>query len=83
MTTDDPPSGSSDAAQSDGAIPSMGTLVIRTWDEPDQTPSFRARLTYSQAPDDDPTSTCTADPEELLSVVRQWLSARPGTSCEL
>lgn len=78
MTKDDPPSGTSGEIQPDQAAPAMGTLVIRTWDEPDQTPSFRARLTYSQAPDDDPSSTCTADPEEVLSVVRQWLNARQG-----
>jgi hypothetical protein len=80
MTQDDPPSVGPDEVQSAQADPPMGTLVIRTWDEPGQTPSFRARLTYSQAPDDDPSSLCTADPAEVLSVVRQWLSARSAPS---
>ena len=79
MTKDDPPAGTAGEVQPDQAAPAMGTLVIRTWNEPDQTPSFRARLTYSQAPDDQPSSTLTADPDEVLSVVRQWLNARPGT----
>ena len=75
MTNDDRPSGVSD--ESDPAMPSMGTLVIRTWHEPDQTPGFRARITYSKAPDDEPSTVATADPDEVLSVVRQWLSAQP------
>lgn len=50
MTTDDRPSGISD--ESDPAMPAMGTLVIRTWHEPDQTQGFRARIIYSQAPVD-------------------------------
>jgi hypothetical protein len=83
MTTDDPPSGTSGEDQSDKAIPAMGTLVIRTWDEPHQTPGFRARVTYSQAPDDKPSSRLTADPDEVLSVVRQWLNARPGAPREV
>lgn len=79
MTTDDPPSGTPGEVPSDQAGPPMGTLVIRTWDEPDQTPSFRARLTYSRAPDDVPGTVSTADPEEVLRLVRQWLSTRPGS----
>ena len=77
MTNDDRPSGSSDEDASDPAMPSMGTLVVRTWHEPDQTPSFRARITFSHAPGDEPTAVSTADPDEVLSVVRQWLSAQP------
>ena len=73
MTNDDRPSGVSD--ESDPAMPSMGTLVIRTWHEPNQTPGFRARITYSKAPDDEPSTVATADPDEVLSVVRQWLFA--------
>ena len=76
MTNDDRPSGSSDEDASDPAMPSMGTLVIRTWHEPDQRPGFRARVTFSQAPDDEPSTVSTADPDEVLSVVRQWLLAQ-------
>ena len=75
MTNDDRPSGISD--ESDPAMPSMGTLVIRTWHEPDHTQGFRARIIYSQAPGDEPTTVSTADQEEVLSVVRQWLFAQP------
>lgn len=78
MTTDDPTPGNAGKVPSDHAAPPMGTLVIRTWDEPDQTPSFRARLTYSRAPDDVPGTVSTADPEEVVNLVRQWLNARPG-----
>jgi hypothetical protein len=77
MTNDDRPSGISDEDESDPAIPSMGTLVIRTWHESDQTPSFRARVTYSKLPGDEPRTVSTADPDKVLSVVRQWLSAQP------
>lgn len=79
MTTDDPPPGPPGEFPSDQAAPSMGTLVIRTWDEPDQMPGFRARLTYSQTPDGVTTTVSTADPEEVLRIVRQWLNARPGS----
>ena len=75
MTNDDRLSGISD--ESDPAMPAMGTLVIRTWHEPDQTPGFRARIIYSQAPGDEPTTVSTADRNEVLSVVRQWLFAQP------
>jgi hypothetical protein len=75
MTNDDRPSGDSDEDEADPALPSMGTLVIRTWNESDQTPSFRARVTYSQAPGDEPGTVSTAEPDEVLDVVRQWLSA--------
>lgn len=75
MTNDDRMSGISD--ESDPAMPAMGTLVIRTWHEPDQTPGFRARIIYSQAPDDESTTVSTADKDEVLGVVRQWLFAQP------
>lgn len=77
MTNDDRPSGISDEDASDPVMPSMGTLVIRIWHEPGQTPGFRARITYTQAPDDEPGTVSTADQDEVLSFVRQWLSARP------
>lgn len=60
----------------------MGTLVIRTWYEPDQVPSFRARVTYSQDADDDPATVVAADPDEALSVVRQWLFTQSGSPDE-
>jgi hypothetical protein len=75
MTNDDRPSGISD--ESGPAMPAMATLVIRTWHEPDQTPGFRARIIYSQAPGDEPSTVTTADQDEALSVVRQWLFAQP------
>jgi hypothetical protein len=83
MTNDDSPSGISDQDESGLAMPSMGTLVIRTWHESDQTPGFRARVTYSRTPGDEPSTVSTADPDEVLSVVRQWLSAQPFPSGEV
>lgn len=82
MTCDDGPSGMADQGGTDSAMPPMGTLVIRTWCEPDQVPSFRARITYSQEPDD-PNTVAAADPDEALSVVRQWLFAQPGSPDEV
>jgi hypothetical protein len=58
----------------------MSTLVIRTWSESDEAPGFRARLTFSQRPDDAPTTVSTADPSEVLAIVRQWLSTQPGAT---
>ena len=75
MTNDDRLTGISD--ESDPAMPAMATLVIRTWHEPDQTPGFRARIIYSQAPGDEPSTVSTADQDEVLSVVRRWLFSQP------
>jgi hypothetical protein len=82
MTSDDGPSGMSDQDGTDSAVPPTGTLVIRTWFEPHQAPGFRARITYSRGPDDEPNTVATADPVEALSVVRQWLLAQPGSPDE-
>lgn len=76
MTNDDRPAGISDEDESDAAMPSVGTLVIRTWHEPDQMPSLRARITYSEDPSGEPRTVSTADPDKVLSVVRQWLSGQ-------
>lgn len=51
----------------------MRTLVIRSWEEPDHDNGFRARLTYGDDQGDSPKTFATADPEEALSFVRQWL----------
>lgn len=77
MTSDDLPSGISAQEGADSAMPPMGTLVMRTWYEPDQVPAFRARLTYSQGPQNEPNTVATADPDEALSIVREWLFAQP------
>lgn len=68
--------------QRSSSLPSMGTLVIRTWREADQTPSFRARITYGEDPSGEPRNIAIVDPDKVLSVVRQWLSGqtvRPDT----
>jgi hypothetical protein len=80
MTSDDRPSGISDPDGTGSAIPPMGTLVIRTWYEPDQVHGFRARLTYSRGPEGEPDSVSTADPDEAVSIVRQWLLSQPGSA---
>ncbi|MDQ0869521.1 hypothetical protein QFZ70_001994 [Arthrobacter sp. V1I9] len=73
MTQDGPPSEFPDGDELGRAMPSMGTLVIRTWSEPDQSQRFRARVTYSQSPTSEPRIVYTVDPEEVLTAVRQWL----------
>jgi hypothetical protein len=83
MTNDDRPSGISDEDESDSSMPSMGTLVIRTWHESNQEPSFRARVTYSQVPGDEPGTAYSANPNEVLSVVRQWLFAQSAPPSEV
>ncbi|MET3176759.1 UNVERIFIED_ORG: hypothetical protein ABIB52_004634 [Arthrobacter sp. UYCu721] len=76
MRNDDGPSRISDYG-TDPATLSMGTLVIRTWYEPDQVQGFRARVLYGQGPGNEPNTVSTADPDEVLNVVREWLSSQP------
>lgn len=83
MISDDPPSGISAQDDTDSGTRPMGALVIRTWNEPDQVSSFRARITYSQNPDDDPATLVATDPDEALSVVRQWLFAQSDSPDEV
>jgi hypothetical protein len=83
MTTDDSPSEASDQDEPDLAMTSKGTLVIRTWYDSAQPPGFRARLTYSQDLDDEPVTVATADPDEVVIVVRNWLMTQPGVSKEV
>ncbi|HEY9356637.1 MAG TPA: hypothetical protein VIQ52_10070 [Arthrobacter sp.] len=68
-----------DGTDSGAPSQAQGTLVIRTWWEPDHVQGFRARVT-SQLPESGQTTVTTADPEEVLAVVRRWLLARPGTA---
>lgn len=77
MTSDDRPSGTSDPNGTGSVMPSTGTLVIRTWHEPDQVPGFRARVTYSRGPNGEANTVSTADPDEALRIVRRWLFAHP------
>jgi hypothetical protein len=79
MTRDDRPPGMSDPDGGNSAMPYMGTLVIRTWYEPDQVPGFRARLTYSRDPEGEPNTVSTANRDEALRIVRQWLIAQSGS----
>ena len=78
MTSDDRPPGISHPDGTGLAIPPMGTLVLRTWYEPDQVQGFRARLTYIRDPEGELNTVSTADPDEALSIVRQWLFAQSG-----
>jgi hypothetical protein len=63
-------------------VPDGGTLVIRTWHEHHaQLPGFRARITYGPALGNEHTTVSTADPDQVLRVVQQWLltqTAAPG-----
>jgi hypothetical protein len=73
MTKDDHSSGISDHDATEPALPPAGTLVIRTWHEREEAPGLRARITYSLGPGDEPSIVASADPEQVLSIVRQWL----------
>ncbi|MGX1161209.1 hypothetical protein FBY31_0416 [Arthrobacter sp. SLBN-100] len=48
-------------------------MVIRTWNEPNQSPGFRARMTYSDSPASGPKTIYTVDPDEVVNAVRRWL----------
>ena len=75
---DGQPGSAGDGTDSGAPSQTQGTLVIRTWWEPDHVHGFRARVT-SQLPESGQTTVTTADPEEVLAVVRHWLLTRPGT----
>ena len=79
MTGHDQLSESFDEDQGKSASRPAGTLVIRTWGGSQQEPAFRARVVYSQGPDGEPTMVTTADPVEILSIVREWLSTQAGS----
>lgn len=64
----------------DPAVPSAGLLIIRTWHEPGHPQGFRARVTFGQNPGSDQSSVVTADPAEVLEVVKRWLAAQPGVT---
>lgn len=83
MRSDDGRSGLSDQDGAGPVIPPMGTLVIRTWDEPDEVPAFRARLTYSRGPNVEPNMVTTADAGEALSIMREWLLSQSGSRREV
>ncbi len=79
MANGDGPSGSAEHAEPDSvALPPSTTLVIRTWQEPGHQPGFRARITATPPSGAGMDMLATADPEEVLSAVRQWLRAQPG-----
>lgn len=85
MAHEDGQSGIADDG-TDSTMPSQspsgaqGTLVIRTWWEPDHVHGFRARITFTPVPDAGPTTVTATDPEEVLAVVRKWLLTLPGAS---
>ena len=74
MTDNDHSSEFFDDDTAASTMPPAGTLVIRTWYERERAPGFRARVTYSGVPGDEPGVVASADPDEVLTIVRQWLS---------
>lgn len=68
------------AADGGGDSLSGETMVIRTWFEPNGKTSFRARITYGKAMTGEPNRFATADPDEVLDVVRQWLEAQGASN---
>lgn len=77
MRDDHPWPGSGDNADESG-IPPIETMIIRRWQEPDHPQGFRARITYGQTPGIARSTVSTADPNEVLRVVQQWLAGQPG-----
>lgn len=71
---DDVGAGSDAGREGDSDVPDGGTLVIRTWHEhPAQLSGFRARITFGPALGNEHTTVSTADPDQVLRVVQQWL----------
>ncbi|VXB26449.1 hypothetical protein ARTHRO9AX_150041 [Arthrobacter sp. 9AX] len=82
MANDGPPSGVPGEDGPDQPPLPMGTMVIRTWNEPHRTPGFRARMTYSHSPTAEPETTYTVDPEEVVDTVRRWLLPHTETQSQ-
>ena len=78
MNDDDRLPASSHEDDAQWVAPPDGTLVISAWNEPNQPHGFRARLLLRQRQDAHPTLIASADPEEVLDVVRRWLFAQSG-----
>lgn len=77
MRDDHPWPGSGDQAD-DIEIPPVETMVIRRWQEAGHPRGFRARITYGQTPGIARGTVSTADPNEVLRVVQEWLAGQPG-----
>lgn len=73
-------SGSPEDPPADPAVTESGTMIIRTWSEPGHPQGFRARITYGQTHALDVNTVSTADPDEVLRVVHEWLAAQPGNN---
>lgn len=73
-------SGSADDFDPDRNAPAAGIMIIRTWWDPVHPQGFRARISYGQAPGIDQTIVATANPAEILEVVKRWLATQPGVS---
>ena len=54
------------------------TLVISVWREEEHTQSFRARLTWTSGEAAEAVVKYAANPEAVLSGVREWLSRLPN-----
>jgi hypothetical protein len=78
MTNDDHQSKAFDQEDTASGTLRAGTLVIRKWTEPHQVEGFRARLTYSDELEDEPKTFSSADPNEILAIVGEWLLAQSG-----
>ena len=77
MMMDDRWSESDDEA-GDPELPAVDTLVISRWHEPGHPKGFRARITFGQASGNGPRTVTSADPDDVLRMVRDWLGGRPG-----
>lgn len=64
----------------DPEVPAVETMIISRWHEPDHPQGFRARITYGQTPGRGPNTVASADPDEVLRMVQEWLACRPGTA---
>ncbi|WP_426226428.1 hypothetical protein [Pseudarthrobacter sp. DSP2-3-2b1] len=76
MMNDDDGSATDDA--DDREAPAAETMIISRWHEPGHPQGFRARITYGRTPGAGPRTVSTADPDEVLRVVQEWLASGPG-----
>lgn len=68
----------SDDETGEPELPAVDTLVISRWHQPGHPQGFRARITFGQASGSGPSTVASADPDEVLRMVQEWLAGWPG-----
>lgn len=77
-TDEHPTQGRNKNMSRDATDAAPDVLVIRIWNEPDASPSFRARLLFGGEDAPGALSQSAADPQAVVAAVQAWLAAHGG-----